>query len=302
MHALRRARLPLAGAAAAAAAAAHQLSKQSDCEATRLTAAPPPKMPRKSKMQRRNSVTDMVLPPKRPLLPGVVRGVPQREQQVDALKSGIEFDVLVIGGGATGCGVALDGATRGLKTACVERADFSSETSSRSSKLLWGGSKYIATATANLFSWKTLSEPVTAVGRFASEMKMVLNCHRERTFMMETHPHLVNWVPLAIPFKTWIMWEPVLDHPLFMILPLIAPFFTKFYDSLSGFHCPPSYVLGPKRAKEVFPQIDDAVKYCSVLYEGQHDDARTCTSIALTAALKGATIANHVEVRTALPG
>ena len=67
MHALRRARLPLAGAAAAAAAAAHQLSKQSDCEATRLTAAPPPKMPRKSKMQRRNSVTDMVLPPKRPL-------------------------------------------------------------------------------------------------------------------------------------------------------------------------------------------------------------------------------------------
>ena len=296
MHALRRARLPLAGAAAAAAAAAHQLSKQSDCEATRLTAAPPPKMPRKSKMQRRNSVTDMVLPPKRPLLPGVVRGVPQREQQVDALKSGIEFDVLVIGGGATGCGVALDGATRGLKTACVERADFSSETSSRSSKLLWGGSKYIATATANLFSWKTLTEPVTAVGRFASEMKMVLNCHRERTFMMETHPHLVNWVPLAIPFKTWIMWEPVLDHPLFMILPLIAPFFTKFYDSLSGFHCPPSYVLGPKRAKEVFPQIDDAVKYCSVLYEGQHDDARTCTSIALTAALKGATIANHVEV------
>ena len=70
------------------------------------------------------------MPPKRPLLPGVVRGVPQREQQVDALKSGIEFDVLVIGGGATGCGVALDGATRGLKTACVERADFSSETSS----------------------------------------------------------------------------------------------------------------------------------------------------------------------------
>ena len=58
--------------------------------------------------------------------------------------------------------------------------------------------------------------------------------------MMETHPHLVNWVPLAIPFRSWIMWEPVLDHPLFMILPLICPIFTKFYDWLSGFHCPPS--------------------------------------------------------------
>ena len=238
----------------------------------------------------------MVLPPKRPLLPGVVRGVPQREQQVDALKSGIEFDVLVIGGGADEA-AAWRPTSRDARPqdACVERADFSSETSSRSSKLLWGGSKYIATATANLFSWKTLTEPVTAVGRFASEMKMVLNCHRERTFMMETHPHLVNWVPLAIPFKTWIMWEPVLDHPLFMILPLIAPFFTKFYDSLSGFHCPPSYVLGRS-----------ARRRCSRRSTTRSSTARCCTrgstttraraSIALTAALKGATIANHVEV------
>ena len=69
-----------------------------------------------------------------------------------------------------------------------------------------------------------------------------------------------------------------------------------------GFHCPPSYVLGPKKANEVFPQLDEKVKYCAVLHEGQHNDARTCTSIALTAALKGATIANHVEVRTALQG
>ena len=181
--------------------------------------------------------------------------------------------MLVVGGGATGCGVALDGAMRGLKVACVERGDFASETSSRSSKLLWGGSKYIATATAQLFSWKTLTEPLTAIERYYSEMKMVLHCHQERTYMMETHPHLVNWVPLAIPFRSWIMWEPVLgqpapepelprpspspspqpssspsshpnphpiatltptsDHPLFMILPLIAPLFTKFYDSLS---------------------------------------------------------------------
>ena len=59
-----------------------------------------------------------------------------------------------------------------------------------------------------------------------------------------------------------------------MILPLIAPLFTKFYDSLSGFHCPPSYVLGAKKANEVFPQLDEKVKYCAVLHEGQHNDAR----------------------------
>jgi len=47
----------------------------------------------------------------------------------------------------------------------------------------------------------------------------------------------------------------VIDHPLFMILPLIAPLFTKFDDSLSFFHCPPSYVLGPKMARETFPQL-----------------------------------------------
>ena len=56
------------------------------------------------------------------------------------------------------------------------------------------------------------------------------------------------------------MWEPVLDHPLFMILPLIAPLFTKFYDSLSGFHCPPSFVLGPKAAAETFPQLDQKAR------------------------------------------
>ena len=216
---------------------------------------------RRGPLQRRASVSDSINVVRADLS---IKGVPSREHQVKALSSGNEFDVLVIGGGATGCGVALDGATRGMKVACVERGDFASETSSRSSKLLWGGSKYIATAAAQLFSWKSLTEPYTAVAGFLSEMKMVLHCHQERTYMMETHPHLVNWVPLAIPFTSWIMWEPVLDHPLFMILPLIAPLFTKFYDSLSGFHCPPSYVLGPKRANEVFPQLCEKVKYCAV--------------------------------------
>ena len=69
-----------------------------------------------------------------------ISGVPKREAQVQRLRAGAVFDVLVIGGGATGCGTALDAATRGLEVACVERGDFAEATSSRSSKLLWGGS------------------------------------------------------------------------------------------------------------------------------------------------------------------
>ena len=90
-----------------------------------------------------------------------------------------------------------------------------------------GGSKYIATGVSAFFSMKSLSDPIGAVSNLWSEMMMVVNCHKERTYMMETHPHLVNWVPLAIPFRSWLMWEPVLDHPLFTVLPLICPIFTK---------------------------------------------------------------------------
>ena len=225
-----------------------------------------------------------------------IKGIPTRETQIERLRAGTVFDVLVVGGGATGCGVALDGATRGLKVACVERGDFAEGTSSRSSKLLWGGSKYIATAIAELLSWKSLKSPREAVSRFFAEMKMVLHCHKERTYMMETQTHLVHWMPIAVPFRSWIMEKPVLDHPFFKILPLVAPIGFKFYDALSGFHCPPSHVLRGKKAQAAFPMLDEKVKYCAVMYEGQHNDARTGASIALTAANRGAAIANYVEV------
>lgn len=74
----------------------------------------------------------------------------------------------------------------------------------------------------------------------------------------------------------------------------------KFYDSLSKFSCPPSYVMNKKLAYQMFPQMSQEIKYAQVFYEGQHNDARTAISIALTAAEKGAAIANYVEV-TALP-
>lgn len=74
------------------------------------------------------------------------RKLPPRSEQINALQSGEEYDVLIIGGGATGAGCALDACTRGLKTALVEASDFASGTSSRSTKLIHGGVRYLQKA------------------------------------------------------------------------------------------------------------------------------------------------------------
>ena len=95
-----------------------------------------------------------------------------RTEQVKVLKSGEPFDLLIVGGGCTGAGAALDAQTRGLKTACIERGDFSNETSSRSSKLIWGGFKYLQVAFAELLNRRSLWEPVTSLSKFWSEFKL----------------------------------------------------------------------------------------------------------------------------------
>ncbi len=80
-----------------------------------------------------------------------IKNLPSREEQVDFLaQKDNEYDILIIGGGATGAGVAVDAAVRGLKTAMVEKYDFSSGTSSRSTKLIHGGVRYLQKAIMNL--------------------------------------------------------------------------------------------------------------------------------------------------------
>ena len=219
-----------------------------------------------------------------------------REEQLKRLKSGQQFDVLVVGGGCTGSGAALDAATRGLSTALIERYDFGSETSSRSTKLIWAGIRYIATAFSSLLRWRNVTRPMDALSDFMSEFKMVLGAHYERKIMLENNPHLTNWVPIAVPITSWISWPPPFGHPVFATAPLTLPALFKFYDSLSGFTCPPSHIMGKKRAMRKFPQLDEDAKYFQVFYEGQHNDARTCTYLALTAAEQGAAVANHVEM------
>ena len=226
----------------------------------------------------------------------------QREAQLDVIRAKYSsaakrVDVLVVGGGATGAGAALDAATRNLSTVLIERSDFGNETSSRSTKLIWAGIRYIGTATGELLRLKNLMQPMTALNNFWSEFKMVINCHKERNFLLKTQRHLTHWMPIAVPIKSWFISPPPMNHPLFGFLPLLLPLVMKFYDFLGKFQCPPSHIISKNRAKRKFPQLDnDNFKYVQCFYEGMHNDARTCLSIALTAIQHGALCLNYVEM------
>eukprot|EP00945_MAST-04E_sp_MAST-4E-sp1_P006499 g6499.t1 len=207
-----------------------------------------------------------------------------------------EFDVLVVGGGATGSGAALDAQLRGLKTCLIERGDFANETSSRSTKLVWAGIRYIGTATGQLLRLKNLRRPLAAFREFWEEFTMVLGAHRERKFLLETQAHLTKWVPIAVPIKDWVIQPAPMGHPLFSLIPFVLPVVMRFYDSLGKFCSPPSHLMSRSRALRKFPQLAQDCKYVQVFYEGQHNDARTNVAIALTAAEKGATVTNYVEM------
>jgi glycerol-3-phosphate dehydrogenase len=180
------------------------------------------------------------------------------------------YDLLVIGGGATGTGIALDAATRGLKVALVERDDFSSGTSSKSTKLVHGGVRYLEKAVWNLDY---------------SQYKLVKEALRERRYFLDTAPHLSSWLPIMLPLQKWYE----------------APYFwagTKFYDFLAGSEgIESSYFLTRSKAINAFPMLKkDNLFGALVYYDGQHNDSRMNISLAMTAALYGATMVNHLEV------
>ncbi|CAI6338665.1 unnamed protein product [Periconia digitata] len=180
------------------------------------------------------------------------------------------YDLLVIGGGATGTGIALDAVTRGLKVAMVERDDFSSGTSSKSTKLVHGGVRYLEKAVWNLDY---------------NQYKLVVEALRERRYFLDTAPHLSSWLPIMIPIDTW--WK--------------APYFwagTKFYDFLAGAeNIESSYFLTKSKALDAFPMLKkEGLWGALVYYDGAHNDARMNVSLAMTAALYGATVVSHMEV------
>jgi len=224
--------------------------------------------------------------------------VPARMKNLKRLRDGENFDILVIGGGATGAGVALDAQLRGLSVACIEQEDFGSGTSSKSTKLLWAGSRYLVKGMVKLFSPSSLLDPIGAVSEFNGTFQMVMGCFRERTYMLTMNPHITSWVPIAVPIDRWFIWPAPFGYPPAALGPITGLFvaFFKFYDALGLWSAPSSYVMSAGQALQDFPQMDGKrMKYVSVFYEGAHNDSRTNLAIALTAAMHGACMANYVS-------
>ncbi|MGX5653752.1 FAD-dependent oxidoreductase [Geodermatophilus nigrescens] len=180
-----------------------------------------------------------------------------------------EYDVLVVGAGVTGAGVALDAATRGLRTALVEARDFASGTSSRSSKLFHGGLRYLEQFDFGLVR-EALHERDLSVNRLA--------------------PHLVKPVPFLYPL-THRIWE--------------RPYVTAglaLYDGLARLGAlsepmPAQRHLTRTGARRLFPALRrDALVGAVRYYDAQADDARHTLSVVRTAARYGATVLNSAEV------
>ncbi len=177
-----------------------------------------------------------------------------------------ELDVLVIGGGVTGAGCALDAVTRGLTVGLVEARDFAAGTSSRSTKLFHGGLRYL----------EQLNFP------------LVLEALKERSLVLNTLcPHLARPVPFIYPLE-----RPVLDRAY-------VGLGIGVYDVMGAGRGVPGHLkhLGRKKALESFPSgRRSAIKGAIRFYEGQVDDARHTMMIARTAAQYGALCANSARV------
>lgn len=180
------------------------------------------------------------------------------------------FDVVVIGGGITGVGCALDAASRGLRTALVERDDFASGTSSKSSKLVHGGIRYLQ----------------------QGEVRLVYEALAERQVLYRNAPHLVKVLPFLIPILSS---KGIIDRRLARAMG--SAMWT--YDLTGGVRIGKLHRRVSKdEALEMFPTLDaDRLLPSYVYYDAEADDARLCVTVARTAALRfGAVIANRTEV------
>ena len=181
----------------------------------------------------------------------------QRESSLNALKRE-EFDILVIGGGVTGAGIALDGATRGLKTALVESQDYAAGTSSRSSKLIHGGLRYLE----------------------QYDFKLVREALHERELMVTTQaPHLVKPLSFLYPLHQKVRERTYVGAGL------------ALYDALRGLQraLPNHKHLSHKKVQEVAPCLNPKIVLGGIEYfDAQVDDARHTMMIQRTAAMYGA--------------
>ncbi len=194
-----------------------------------------------------------------------------RAEHIERLKTET-FDLVIIGGGATGAGAVLDAASRGLKVALIERADFASGTSSKSTKLVHGGVRYLEQA------FKTFD---------MEHLALVREALAERKTVLSIAPHLTRALPLLIPlYKRW-------QIPYYFVG-------LWLYDLLAGFRSiGRSHFLSVKKINRRFPALNtDGMTGGIVYYDGQFNDARMNVELVMTATQHGAAVANYVRVDT----
>jgi glycerol-3-phosphate dehydrogenase len=172
------------------------------------------------------------------------------------------YDIIIIGGGATGLGTAVDSASRGHCTLLIEQSDFAKGTSSRSTKLVHGGVRYLQ----------------------QGNISLVMEALRERGLLYRNAPHLVHNMAFVIPNYKW--WE--------------GPFYgigMKVYDGLAGkLGLSPSRHLDRKQTIEAIPTVETEGLTGGVSYhDGQFDDSRLAVNLAQTAFECGATVINYMK-------
>jgi glycerol-3-phosphate dehydrogenase len=169
------------------------------------------------------------------------------------------WDIVVIGGGSSGLGVALDAISRGLSVLLLEKSDFAKGTSSRSTKLLHGGVRYLA----------------------QGDVMLVLEALRERGRLLKNAPHLSNIQPFIIPIYSWF---DRIQYSLGL----------KIYDWMAGsLRLGKSKFISKKETIERLPTIlQKNLKGGVIYFDGQFDDARLAINIAQTADSAGACVLN----------
>ena len=183
-----------------------------------------------------------------------------RKEMLQKLHGTKCFDIAIIGGGATGMGVAVDAAARGFSVALVEAHDFGKGTSSRSTKLVHGGVRYLE----------------------QGNVPLVMSALKERGLLRRNAPHLVHDLAFVVPNYSW--WE--------------APFYgigLKLYDLLAGkYGFGASKLLSREETLERLPNLEpEGLSGGVIYYDGQFDDARLLIHLAMTAAEHGAAIINY---------
>jgi len=188
----------------------------------------------------------------------------KRDKVLDRIENGDKsWDFLVIGGGATGLGVAVDASARGYSTLLVEQADFAKGTSSRSTKLVHGGVRYLK----------------------QGNISLVLEALRERGLLCENAPHLVHHLSFIVPIYSW--WE--------------GPFYgigMKIYDRLAGkLGLSPSENLSREETLKRIPTLQPTGLVSGVsYYDGQFDDSRLAVNLAQTVFDLGGAAINYTQV------